>query len=74
MALALASLVRISSIILLIVISFYFPPFSVGTLHYVAEKGGLYVVYVGAFLVAALLLLRSLYYCVMKISLIEGPI
>ena len=45
-----------------------------GTLHYVAEKGGLYVVYVGAFLVAALLLLRSLYYCVMKISLIEGPI
>ena len=48
--------------------------FSVGTLHYVAEKGGLYVVYVGAFLVAALLLLRSLYYCVMKISLIEGPI
>jgi phosphatidylinositol-4,5-bisphosphate 4-phosphatase len=47
---------------------------TVGTLHYVAEKGGLYVVYVGAFLVAALLLLRSLYYCVMKISLIEGPI
>ena len=47
---------------------------SVGTMHYVAEKGGLYVLYVGSFLVAALLLLRSLYYCVMKVSLIEGPI
>jgi len=34
----------------------------------------MYVVYVGAFLVALLLLLRSLYYCSMKISLIEGPI
>ena len=47
---------------------------AVGTMHYVAEKGGLYVLYVGSFLVAALLLLRSLYYCVMKVSLIEGPI
>ena len=40
-----------------------------------SQKGGMmYVVYVGAFLVALLLLLRSLYYCSMKISLIEGPI
>ena len=68
MVLALASLVRILMVTLVLTL------FSVGTLHYVAEKGGLYVVYVGAFLVAALLLLRSLYYCVMKISLIEGPI
>lgn len=47
---------------------------TVGTLKYAADKGGMYVVYVGAFLVAALLLMRSLYYCVMKVSLIEGPI
>ena len=47
---------------------------TVGTLSMAATKGGMYVLYVGAFLVAALLLLRSLYYCVMKISLIEGPI
>jgi len=38
------------------------------------QKGGMYVFYVGAFLVSLLLLLRSLYYCSMKISLIEGPI
>eukprot|EP00092_Neocalanus_flemingeri_P079388 GFUD01098908.1.p1 GENE.GFUD01098908.1~~GFUD01098908.1.p1 ORF type:complete len:250 (-),score=71.23 GFUD01098908.1:280-1029(-) len=47
---------------------------TVGTMQSAAEKGGLYVVYVGAFLVALLLLLRSLYYCAMKTSLIEGPI
>jgi len=47
---------------------------TVGTLSIAAQKGGMYVVYVGAFLVALLLLLRSLYYCSMKISLIEGPI
>jgi len=45
-----------------------------GTASIAAEKGGMYVVYVGAFLVALLLLLRSFYYCAMKISLIEGPI
>jgi phosphatidylinositol-4,5-bisphosphate 4-phosphatase len=47
---------------------------TVGTLNIAAEKAGMYVVYVGAFLVTLLLLLRSLYYCSMKISLIEGPI
>lgn len=47
---------------------------TVGTLPMAAEKGGMYVVYVGAFLVAVLLLLRSLYYCFMKTSLIDGPI
>ena len=72
MALALASLVRF--IVQIINSSTTTIFLSVGTVHMVAEKGGLYVVYVGAFLVAALLLLRSLYYCVMKISLIEGPI
>eukprot|EP00092_Neocalanus_flemingeri_P013883 GFUD01014978.1.p1 GENE.GFUD01014978.1~~GFUD01014978.1.p1 ORF type:complete len:245 (-),score=61.76 GFUD01014978.1:280-1014(-) len=47
---------------------------TVGTMQSAVEKGGLYVVYVGAFLVSLLLLLRSLYYCAMKISLLEGPI
>jgi len=45
-----------------------------GTAHIAREKGGMYVVYVGAFLVSLILLLRSFYYCAMKISLIEGPI
>jgi len=45
-----------------------------GTYSMAHDKGGMYVVYVGAFLVALLLLLRSVYYCFMKISLIEGPI
>jgi len=47
---------------------------TVGTLKMAAEKRGMYVVYVGAFLVAILLNLRSLYYCFMKVSLIDGPI
>ncbi|XP_076171908.1 type 1 phosphatidylinositol 4,5-bisphosphate 4-phosphatase [Ptiloglossa arizonensis] len=46
---------------------------TVGTYRYVKGKGGIYVVYVGAFLVALLCLRRSIYYCTMKISLIEGP-
>eukprot|EP00088_Acartia_fossae_P035484 TRINITY_DN36578_c0_g1_i2.p1 TRINITY_DN36578_c0_g1~~TRINITY_DN36578_c0_g1_i2.p1 ORF type:complete len:275 (-),score=48.46 TRINITY_DN36578_c0_g1_i2:320-1144(-) len=45
-----------------------------GTYSMAQQKGGMYVVYVAAFLVAILLLLRSVYYCFMKISLIEGPI
>jgi len=47
---------------------------TVGTLSIAKDKSGMYVVYVGAFLVSMLLLLRSLYYCSMKVSLIEGPI
>jgi len=45
-----------------------------GTYSMAHEKGGMYVVYVAAFLAAVLFLLRSIYYCFMKISLIEGPI
>jgi len=45
-----------------------------GTYHIAEHKGGMFVLYVGAFLAALLLLLRSLYYCFMKTSLIEGPI
>lgn len=33
---------------------------------------GLYALYAVVFLVAALALLRSLYYCVVKVSLVEG--
>ncbi|XP_011691534.1 PREDICTED: type 1 phosphatidylinositol 4,5-bisphosphate 4-phosphatase [Wasmannia auropunctata] len=46
---------------------------TVGTYKYVKVNGGIYVAYVGAFLLAILCLARSLYYCTMKISLIEGP-
>ncbi|XP_076247497.1 type 1 phosphatidylinositol 4,5-bisphosphate 4-phosphatase isoform X3 [Calliopsis andreniformis] len=46
---------------------------TVGTYTYVKSNGGIYVLYVGAFLAALLCLGRSIYYCTMKISLIEGP-
>ncbi|XP_076685754.1 type 1 phosphatidylinositol 4,5-bisphosphate 4-phosphatase isoform X1 [Andrena cerasifolii] len=46
---------------------------TVGTYTYVKNKGGIYVLYVGAFLLALISLGRSIYYCTMKISLIEGP-
>lgn len=46
---------------------------TVGTYKLVKSNGGIYVAYVGAFLLALLSLGRSIYYCTMKISLIEGP-
>ncbi|CAK9832425.1 Type 1 phosphatidylinositol 4,5-bisphosphate 4-phosphatase [Anthophora retusa] len=46
---------------------------TVGTHTIVKTKGGIYVVYIGAFLLALLCIWRSIYYCTMKISLIEGP-
>nr|CAD7404146.1 unnamed protein product [Timema cristinae] len=46
---------------------------TVGTFQLVRRNGGIYVAYVGAFLLALLALARSLYYCFMKVSLIEGP-
>lgn len=46
---------------------------TVGTHTYVKTSGGIYVAYVGAFLLALLCLGRSIYYCTMKISMIEGP-
>jgi len=45
-----------------------------GTLAIAQDHGGMYLLYTGAFLVALMLLLRSFYYCSMKISLVEGPI
>jgi len=46
---------------------------TVGTYQIAITKGGMYVVYVGAFLIAFILMLRSVYYCTMKVSCIEGP-
>lgn len=44
-----------------------------GTYSYASGHSGVYVAYVGAFLLAILTFLRSIYYCVMKVSIIEGP-
>ncbi|KAI9565247.1 type 2 phosphatidylinositol 4,5-bisphosphate 4-phosphatase isoform X1 [Daphnia magna] len=44
-----------------------------GTYHIAVSKGGMYVVYVGAFLIALILFIRSIYYWTMKVSVIEGP-
>lgn len=46
---------------------------TVGTYALVEGHGGIYIAYVGAFLLAVLMFARSIYYCAMKISLIEGP-
>ncbi|XP_044737652.1 type 2 phosphatidylinositol 4,5-bisphosphate 4-phosphatase [Chrysoperla carnea] len=46
---------------------------TVGTYALVKGHGGIYVAYVGAFLLAILMFARSVYYCAMKISNIEGP-
>ena len=46
---------------------------TVGTYSIARHSGGIYVVYVGAFITGILLLCRALYYAVMKVSEIEGP-
>ncbi|XP_014208417.1 type 1 phosphatidylinositol 4,5-bisphosphate 4-phosphatase [Copidosoma floridanum] len=46
---------------------------TVGTYTIVHSNGGIYIAYVGAFLLALLFFGRSIYYCKMKISLIEDP-
>jgi len=46
---------------------------TVGTYQFARRNGGIYVAYVGAFLLALLAFARSVYYCTMKVSLIEGP-
>lgn len=38
-----------------------------------SHGGGVYVAYVGAFVLALLLASRSIYYFAMKVSTIEGP-
>ncbi|XP_060519281.1 type 2 phosphatidylinositol 4,5-bisphosphate 4-phosphatase [Cylas formicarius] len=44
-----------------------------GTYAYARTHSGVYVAYVGALILALLFLMRSLYYYVMKVSIIEGP-
>jgi len=45
-----------------------------GTVPLATDKNWMYAVYSGAFLVGAILLIRSIYYCAMKTSVIDGPI
>ncbi|CAL8102028.1 unnamed protein product [Orchesella dallaii] len=47
---------------------------TVGTYQVATKKGGLFVAYLGAFLVALFFLVRTIYYCTMKISTIEGGV
>nr|XP_027208701.1 type 2 phosphatidylinositol 4,5-bisphosphate 4-phosphatase-like [Penaeus vannamei] len=47
---------------------------TVTTLSYTASYPGIYVAYIVAFLVSLILFYRTVYYCSMKISLIEGPL
>jgi len=46
---------------------------TLGTYAVVEKKGGLFVVYVGAFAVCVFFFVRSIYYFTMKISRVEGP-
>lgn len=46
---------------------------TVGTYSIARAKYGLYFLYVGAFVLALIVLARALYYCFMKVSTIEGP-
>ncbi|KAF6202852.1 hypothetical protein GE061_003257 [Apolygus lucorum] len=47
---------------------------TVGTYQYAATHGGTYFIYAGAFIAGLALLLRSIYYYSMKVSIIEGPV
>ncbi|XP_057327978.1 type 2 phosphatidylinositol 4,5-bisphosphate 4-phosphatase [Microplitis mediator] len=47
---------------------------TVGTYTLASNNGGIYVVYIGAFVIALISLARSVYYCTLKNSLIEGPL
>ncbi|KAK4291235.1 hypothetical protein Pmani_035921 [Petrolisthes manimaculis] len=47
---------------------------TITTLQYTQTYPGIYVAYIVAFLIALILFYRTLYYCSMKISLIEGPL
>lgn len=46
---------------------------TLGTLAVAKSKGGIYVAYVGGFLLALLLGMRAVYYFAMKVSHVEGP-
>lgn len=44
-----------------------------GTYAYAQKHNTIFVAYVGAFILAVVMLVRSLYYYFMKVSIIEGP-
>uniref|UniRef100_T1J4Y9 Phosphatidylinositol-4,5-bisphosphate 4-phosphatase n=1 Tax=Strigamia maritima TaxID=126957 RepID=T1J4Y9_STRMM len=44
-----------------------------GTWSYANHSPGIYAVYVGAFIITILLTVRAVYYCTMKVSVIECP-
>ncbi|KAK3610404.1 hypothetical protein CHS0354_008693 [Potamilus streckersoni] len=46
---------------------------TVGTFEAAEESGGIYTVWIGAFVVGLLFLVRSLYFCTVKTSTIIGP-
>nr|CAI5820249.1 unnamed protein product [Callosobruchus analis] len=46
---------------------------SAATYAFARSHAGMYVLYVGAFLMAIILFVRGLYYYFMKVSIIEGP-
>lgn len=46
---------------------------TVGTISYAKTHNAMYVAYVLAFVFALFMLARGVYYCVMKVSIIEGP-
>ncbi|XP_075224117.1 type 1 phosphatidylinositol 4,5-bisphosphate 4-phosphatase isoform X2 [Lycorma delicatula] len=48
---------------------------TLGTYEYASSRsGGFYVFYIGAFIISFVAFFRSLYYCTMKASRIEGPV
>lgn len=46
---------------------------TVGTYWFASTHSTIFVAYVGAFIIAIFLLARSIYYCFMKVSIIDGP-
>lgn len=46
---------------------------TIGTYKYAKDHGGIYVAYIGAFLAALFLFARTVYYCTLKVSTIDGP-
>lgn len=43
------------------------------TYKYAGDHGGIYVAYIGAFIIALFLFARTLYYCTLSVSTIDGP-
>ncbi|XP_064540031.1 type 1 phosphatidylinositol 4,5-bisphosphate 4-phosphatase [Drosophila montana] len=46
---------------------------TVGTISYASNHGGMYILYIALFFIAATMLARSIYYFRLKVSAIDGP-